>query len=247
MAASVCRRPSLLSHIYRQEITTIRYKSKINVQKPRPRHHERRVLEAVTRPIVIPEIMKLSETCSYGKQKELEVNLFEDFLVRRCQELFDNKMVLVLHAQAMSRIEYKKFNDSLMDHGINGVYYNTKVVLRTIANSKYENISPLILGFNYYVYSSEDKVKDLVKVLKKYPKFHILGGLLDDKLFTQEGLLRYAALPDLDAMRGQIVSILNTAAGGKTLQLMNSHQGTLSMSLDQYVKQSSQEDSSTGT
>jgi len=61
------------------------------------------------------------------------------------------------------------------------------------------------------------------------------GGLVNDQLFTREGLQRYAKLPDIDVLRGQLVAVLN-AAPSRTKSLLEHHQQTLSQNLDQYVK-----------
>ena len=58
---------------------------------------------------------------------------------------------------------------------------------------------------------------------------------MNDQLFSREGLLRYAKLPDIDVLRGQIVAVLN-AASGRTKTLLEQHQQTLARNLDQYIK-----------
>ena len=76
----------------------------------------------------------------------------------------------------------------------------------------------------------------LLCVLKmKY--FSYLGGLVENQLFSRDGLMEYAKLPSIEVARGELVSILNLAAGGKTRSLLESHQQTLCRNLEQYVKQ----------
>ena len=70
--------------------------------------------------------------------------------------------------------------------------------------------------------------------------FSFSGGLVDDKLFSKDGLIVYSQLPSIEQLRGELVSVLNLSAGGKTLSLLESHQQTLCRNLDQYVKQKSE-------
>ena len=63
------------------------------------------------------------------------------------------------------------------------------------------------------------------------------GGYVSGKLVTQQQLRDLAKLPPLEMALGELVSILNMAAGGRTLSLLNSHQQRLGSNLEQYRKQ----------
>ena len=71
---------------------------------------------------------------------------------------------------------------------------------------------------------------------------YISGGLVDKQLFSKEGLLTYSKLPNIEQLRGELVSVLNMAAGGRTHSLLESHQQNLCRNLAQYVKQKSEEE-----
>ena len=60
---------------------------------------------------------------------------------------------------------------------------------------------------------------------------------MDNRLLSKSQLVEYNKLPDLELMRGELVTILGTAAGGRTSSLLGSPQQTLSTNLSQYVKQ----------
>ena len=58
---------------------------------------------------------------------------------------------------------------------------------------------------------------------------------MDNMILNRAGLARYAALPSLDLVRGELCSVLNGVVN-KTRRLLTSHQQQLAVNLDQYVK-----------
>ena len=65
--------------------------------------------------------------------------------------------------------------------------------------------------------------------------FSPAGGVVENMILSRAGLVRYAALPGLDLVRGELCSVLNGVAN-KTRRLLSSHQQQLAGNLDQYVK-----------
>ena len=65
---------------------------------------------------------------------------------------------------------------------------------------------------------------------------YVVGGLVENQLLSREGLTRYAALPGIESLRGELCSVLNSGAQ-KTRSLLNSHQQKLSTNLEQYIRQ----------
>ena len=63
------------------------------------------------------------------------------------------------------------------------------------------------------------------------------GGRVDNYILAKEGLLRYAKLSSLDAVRGQLTFDLVLPAS-RVQSLLGNHQQTLAQYLDQHVRQS---------
>ena len=63
----------------------------------------------------------------------------------------------------------------------------------------------------------------------------LTGGFIEDRLFSREHILQIAKLPHIDMLRGELLTVLesNTA---NTSQLLTHHQQTLSMYLEQFIK-----------
>ncbi len=65
--------------------------------------------------------------------------------------------------------------------------------------------------------------------------FNDAGGAVENAILSRDGLQRYADSPGLDALRGQLMGILNYRPG-QTSSLLGSHQQELSRNLEQYIQ-----------
>ncbi len=71
--------------------------------------------------------------------------------------------------------------------------------------------------------------------MKRTPHLVLLGGMINEQLFTRTGVQNYANMDSLDDLRGQLVATLNQqlASLTNTLSLPITN---LSQSLSQYAK-----------
>lgn len=59
---------------------------------------------------------------------------------------------------------------------------------------------------------------------------------MENRILSREEVTHYSTLPNLPMVRGQLASLLNSAAS-KTHRLLGSSQLRLSTNLEQYIKQ----------
>ncbi|XP_064646672.1 large ribosomal subunit protein uL10m-like [Lineus longissimus] len=218
---------------------SVRHRNKVYVQKPRPRIIQRRILEEISLPILLPPFKHPAENCGALRElkKDNEENRYKSFLLKQCRKGFeDNSMLIVMQKLPMSGVKLFQIRVELFKKGIAYQHFENEIFQETVRGTKWEVLRPLFVGDNLYAVSPDDKVKDLVKVIKKFPQAMILGGVVENRVMTREALLQYAAMPSLDHARGQLVAILGSAAA-KTSSLLSSQQQTLSNNLTQYVKQ----------
>ncbi|CAG2241222.1 MRPL10 [Mytilus edulis] len=221
--------------------TAVRGGKKWNVQRPKPRVWKARVLESITRPIYVEDIVPISQSCEKLEitTQDTEVDEYEEFMYKQVKKMFDeNTMILVCQMLSMPTVDKRKAINTMKDNGMRLWFYNNRLIRRAITEySQYKNMAPWIIGSNVYVVCPEPKVKEALKILKKIPDFIVLGGLVENSLYSKDGLTHYSQLPNIEQLRGELVSVLNMAAGGKTHSLLESHQQTLCRNLTQYVKQ----------
>ncbi|XP_070186415.1 large ribosomal subunit protein uL10m-like [Littorina saxatilis] len=227
--------------LFLPQFQQVRCRSKVNIQKPKPRHDARRLFEAITQPIYLPENIPHTEICARRRMKALEVlnevNPYEEFLLKQAKKLMrENRMIAVCQALPMSTETMKAAKNKLVKKGMNLRFFNNSLMKRAAEDTGLVNMSPFLIGKNMYVVSEEPCVADLVKTLRKIPDLILLGGRVDNYILTKEGLVKCSKLPSLDLMRGQLLTILGSSAS-RTRSLLGNHQQMLARNLDQYVKQ----------
>lgn len=120
-------------------------------------------------------------------------------------------------------------------------WFSNKVMKCAVHDTKYQNVAPLFTSHNLLVVCNEPKVAQLLQSTRRLAHLHLLGAVVDGQILSVAGLQRYASFAGLDAVRGQLCTILNTGAG-KMAELLGRHQSELSRNLQQYVKQQTEDE-----
>ncbi|XP_067687389.1 large ribosomal subunit protein uL10m-like [Haliotis asinina] len=218
-------------------LTQVRYR-RPNIQKPRPSTKERRLFEAITQPILLPEVERLQpvKVKDINPRKDEQLSGYEKFLIRQCKKMFeDHKMVIVCQPLPMSENEKREIRNKFRDAGLDLVHHGNKLIRLAIMDTRLTNLLPFFTGTNLLIVSKDPQVAEMVKIVRRIPQLYILGGLVDNYILSKEALMRNSKLPPLDITRGQLVTLLNMGAA-KTHSLLGSHQQTLSRNLEQYIK-----------
>ena len=87
--------------LFLPQLQQVRCRSKVNIQRPRPRHDARRLFEAITVPVYLPESIPHTEVCARKQAQALE-DLNEASLVLFSFSVFDinsksNTVITVLY------------------------------------------------------------------------------------------------------------------------------------------------------
>ncbi|ESO98071.1 hypothetical protein LOTGIDRAFT_239114 [Lottia gigantea] len=225
-------------------VNQVRCRSKLNIQRPKVEILPRRILKAVTEPILIPKKVDVAERCArkntfYVPKRKFEVNEYEEFLFRTCQnDLDQNKMVIICQSMPCLLRDYNKTKNKFSGIDMIMVKINNKLMMRAITGTRRENLLPLLVGSSVYILSSDVRIKEAMTLLKKVNHLVVMGILTDDHILSHEDAVRLAQT-DLETQRGQLVSLLGQGAS-KTYSLLNSHQSNLVRNLEQYIRQSDQ-------
>lgn len=217
-------------------------RSNFTTRKAKNKVLPRRIFEIVTQPI-LPEMLEppLKE-CSYKNFQKLkaeraveEENLYEQFLVRQCQKMFsDNKMIIVCGRLPATKRDTMLLGKAYKRSDFNMQMWSNEIVKKTIADSKWENLNPVITQHNCFITSPDIRVKDALKIAKKTPQIFVMAGIIENYLLSKDELAHVATLPSHDQLLGQTVWLLGSTAG-KTHSLLSSHQQELSRSLSQFI------------
>lgn len=123
--------------------------------------------------------------------------------------LKDNRLVAVYHFNDLSTEEWNSVRFQLMNAGVRLKVLPSKVAAKALESTRYQNLSLLFKGASAIAYGRDStSLAPLLSGTKTVAKLHLLGGILDDQLFTPKGLHKYAALPSIDALRGEMIGLL---------------------------------------
>ncbi|KAK3586804.1 hypothetical protein CHS0354_002543 [Potamilus streckersoni] len=174
-------------------------------------------------------------------EKLKSTNPYEEFIYKQCQKMFqESKMILVCQKLPIGPGLQRKIRNNFLREGLDLQFFSNLLMRRACHDNQYVNMMPWFVGQNLYVTGKEPNIVAATKVLRKTPQLILLGGLVEDCLLTQDGVMNIAKLPPIENLLGEFVIILNLAAW-KTLSLLGSHQHTLAVNLDQYIRQCQEE------
>lgn len=146
-----------------------------------------------------------------------------------------SQLVGIFHLNSITAEELFKTRVALHKENIQFKAYGKRVMNLAIKGTKYENVLPLFEAKNCIVFSTEPKLKQLLKITKKVPQMILLAGILENRIMSRTELTQFAALPDLTTARAQFVGVLNSIGGGLVNNL-ECHQKQLVNILETHAK-----------
>lgn len=89
-----------------------------------------------------------------------------------------------------------------------------RLAMRALDGTRFQAISPLLKGPTALAWSTDPVAvaKTAVEFAKGNDKFVILGGALGTQMLNADGVKALAELPSLDALRAQLLGLLQTPA-----------------------------------
>lgn len=217
-----------------------RFRGKINIQRPRKPHYDRALFNAVTKP-VYPR-SKLTEECFQWHQKAAvirtdKVNPYEQIIAKEAANWFaHSKFVAIFHVNSILADDMFKARVSLFKQNMHVKVYGRSILQQALGDTKFKAILPLFEAKNCIVFSPDQKLQQLLKIVKKIPQLTLLAGIVENRLLSKTELTNFAALPTIDVARAQLVAVLQNAGGNNIVNSLQTHQTNLCQALDAYAK-----------
>ena len=135
------------------------------------------------------------------------------------RDIFErNSMVSIYHYNDLTAAEWIALRQRLSQNSIKIRVIPCKLSAKILEDTAYRNISFLLRGCTAVAYGEEAaSLSALLASTASEPKLHLLGGILEDQMFTPKGLQECAKLPTIEVLRGELVGSLQLA------QVMLSH------------------------
>ncbi|XP_067006781.2 large ribosomal subunit protein uL10m [Anabrus simplex] len=220
----------------------LRFRNRINIQRPKKPHYERAKVLHVCRPFFakLEKTSPVVDVClrpiEVTKKKDEVENPFRTLLARDLLNWFNHsQMVLFYHENPIksddlfkARILFKRQNMCLRS-------YSRNIARPALEGTKYEAVLELFNSPVAMAFSPEPQVSKALKITKKIPQLILLAGIVEDRLLSKNEIVEYSRLPDLQTSRAQLVATLNSAAS-HLVQNLNHHQLTLVSQLQQYIE-----------
>ena len=128
---------------------------------------------------------------------------------------FDNsEAVIVTHYQGLTMSQLDDLRDKMREHGIQFKITKNRITKLALEKTKCKDLSNLFSGPTAVAFG-EDAILS-ARILSKFAKdnenLKLIGGMMDNEILDQAGVLNVANLPTLDEARANIVGILNASA-----------------------------------
>ena len=128
---------------------------------------------------------------------------------------FDNsEAVIVAHYQGLTMSQLDDLRNRMREHGIQFKITKNRITKLALEKTKCKDLANLFTGPTAVAFG-EDAIMS-ARILSKFAKdnenLKLIGGLMDNEVLDQAGVLNVANLPTLDEARANIVGILNASA-----------------------------------
>jgi len=225
-------------------VQSVRHRTRTpNIAKPIPPHWLRAVTLKVTKtphqdpfrgPISI-EKYHMKRNQPRKMDPGIEDNPFEKILAKEFMERIErSRLIAICHRYPTDEQTRFSMKITLKKSKMEYLQHNNKIVTYAFKGTKYEAASCLYVADTCTVVSDEPAVGKLLKMEKKIPGLIVLAALVDGCLMSTAELKRYAQLPPLEVLQGQLVGILGAPAQ-RLSHNVQYHQMELSSALGRYV------------
>uniref|UniRef100_A0A336MU45 Large ribosomal subunit protein uL10m n=1 Tax=Culicoides sonorensis TaxID=179676 RepID=A0A336MU45_CULSO len=222
------------------QIQFMRFRGKINIQRPQKNSYEKQRIIIGTLPIY-PD-PPYNQRCIQDtlntemKKKDLAHNPYNVIIAREVRNWFDHsKMICIFHMNPINAEEYFNARVAFHKQGMTLRTYGMNIMKLAIGGTKYETILPLFETKYCIVFSPEIKANQVLKIMKKIPQLHLMAGIAYDRYLSKNEFTGLATMPDLQMQRAQFAAILDSV-GGQLVNNLQMHQTQLCSLLDLHAK-----------
>ena len=129
-------------------------------------------------------------------------------------EIDKSQSIIVTHYQGLNMPQLDQLRKQMREHGIKFKITNNRITKLALEKTKCKDLSKYFTGPTAVAFG-EDPIMS-ARILSKFAKdnenLKLIGGLMNDEILDQAGVLNVANLPTLDEARANIVGILNASA-----------------------------------
>ena len=126
----------------------------------------------------------------------------------------NSKSIVVTHYQGLTMTQLDELRSKMREHGIIFKITKNRITKLALEKTKCKDLSNLFIGPTAVAFG-EDAIMS-ARILSNFAKenqnLKLIGGMMDNEVLDQSGVMNVANLPTLDEARANIVGILNASA-----------------------------------
>ena len=138
----------------------------------------------------------------------------KNYIAEMSAQFENSKAVMVTHYQGLTMTQLDELRAKMREHGIIFKITKNRITKLALEKTKCKDLSNLFTGPTAVAFG-EDAILS-ARVLSKFAKdnesLKLIGGIMDNEVLDQAGVLNVANMPTLDEARANIVGILNAPA-----------------------------------
>ena len=138
----------------------------------------------------------------------------KNYISEMATKFENSKAVMVTHYQGLTMTQLDDLRSKMREHGIVFKITKNRITKLALEKTKCKDLSKYFTGPTAVAFG-EDPIMS-ARILSKFAKdnenLKLIGGLMNDEILDQAGVLNVASLPTLDEARANIVGILNASA-----------------------------------
>ena len=146
----------------------------------------------------------------------------KNYITKIAAQFENNKAIMVTHYQGLTMPQLDELRSKMREHGIVFKITKNRITKLALENTKCKDLSNLFTGPTAVAFG-EDAIMS-ARILSKFAKdnknLKLIGGIMNNEILDQAGLLNVANLPTLDEARANIVGILSASASKLTSILL---------------------------
>ena len=138
----------------------------------------------------------------------------QNYISEMTTQFENSKAIMVTHYKGLTMPQLDELRKQMREHGIIFKITKNRIIKLALEKTKCKDLANLFTGPTAVAFG-EDAIMS-ARILSKFAKdnenLKLIGGLMDNEVLDQAGVLNVANLPTLDEARANIVGILNASA-----------------------------------
>ena len=140
-----------------------------------------------------------------------------------------SEAVIVTHYQGLTMSQLDDLRAKMREHGIKFKITNNRITKLALEKTRCKDLSNLFNGPTAVAFGEDAIIS--ARILSKFAKdntnLKLIGGMMENEVLDQAGVMNVANLPTLDEARANIVGILNASAS-KLISILLAHSEKMS-------------------